>query len=110
VAHSGDLAEQLGHQLGQLRALADRVAMRAVAAGHVIVGRDGHAGARAAAFLAHRGVDAADELAAVDELLHGGVEHPDRHHAAVHLEQPGDPELVQYLLIHADAFLSPAAR
>ncbi len=43
-ADSVRLPHQLGHQRVELRALADRVAVRTVRAGHVVIRAKGHAG------------------------------------------------------------------
>jgi hypothetical protein len=81
------LADEFRHQRTQGRALADRMAVAAVIAGHVVAIGQRHAGADDLGFLANRGVNRAGNFAALHHLGGALVEPADAQHAPLHFKQ-----------------------
>jgi hypothetical protein len=87
------LAEKLGHQRRELRALADGMTVRTMIARHVVVVAHGHAGADDLGLLAVREMPTAGDLLLVDHSLHALFEDADAEHASKHLLEYGGGQL-----------------
>ncbi|MEH3076389.1 MAG: hypothetical protein PGN11_06865, partial [Quadrisphaera sp.] len=87
AADAGALAHQLGHERAQGRALADRVAVAAVVAGHVVVVAERHRGADHLGLLADARVHRAGDLPALHHLGRALVEAADAQHPSLRLER-----------------------